>query len=73
MRASDGLHTTYVRGAASATHAIGARLADIRFAGGWATTSNVLEAKYIEITMQPSPVAWLFFGYLYIGTLHWGR
>jgi hypothetical protein len=52
------------KGAASAAHAIGARLTDIRFAGGWATTSNVLEAKYIDFTMQPSPAAWLFFGYL---------
>ena len=52
------------KGAASAAHAIGARLTDIRFAGGWATTSNVLEAKYIDFTMQPSPAARLFFDYL---------
>jgi hypothetical protein len=47
--------------AASAALAIGARLTDIRFAGGWATTSNVLEAKYIDFTMHPSPAARLFF------------
>ena len=52
------------KGAASAAHAIGARLTENRFAGGWATTSNVLEAEYIDFTMQPSPAAWLFFGYL---------
>jgi hypothetical protein len=50
------------KGAASEAPAIGARLTDIRFAGGWATTSNVLEAKNIDFTMQPSPAARLFFG-----------
>ena len=39
------------KGAASAAHAIGARLTDIRFAGGWATTSNVFQLKYIDFTM----------------------
>ena len=53
------------KGAASKAHAIGARFTYIRFAGGWATTSNVLEAKYIDFTMHPSPaIAWLFLGYL---------
>ena len=50
--------------AASVAHAIGARLTDIRFAGGWVTTSNVLEDKYIDFTTQPSPVARIVFGYL---------
>ena len=49
---------------ASAVHAIGARLTDICFAGGWETTSNVLEAKYIDFTMHLSLDAWLFFGYI---------
>ena len=52
------------KGAASATNAIGARLTDIRYQGGWATNSNVLETKYIDFTMQPSAAARLFFGYL---------
>jgi hypothetical protein len=52
------------KGAASAANAIGARLADIHYQGGWATKSNVLEAKYIDFTMQPSAAARLFFGYL---------
>ena len=52
------------KGAASAANAIGARLTDIRYQGGWATNSNVLEAKYIDFTMQPSEAARLFFGYL---------
>jgi hypothetical protein len=58
------------KGAASAAHAIGARLTDIRYAGGWSTNSTVLEAKYIDFTMQPSPAAWIFFGFLHRGTLH---
>ena len=57
------------KGAASAAHAIGARLTDIRYAGGWSTNSTVLEAKYIDFTMQPSPAAWIFFGFLHRGTL----
>ena len=56
------------KGAASAAYAIGARLTDIRYAGGWSTNSTVLEAKYIDFTMRPSPAAWIFFGYLYRGT-----
>ena len=56
------------KGAPSAAYAIGARLMDIRYAGGWSTSSTVLEAKYIDFTMRPSPVAWIFFGYLYRGT-----
>jgi hypothetical protein len=52
------------KGAASAAHAIGARLTDIRYMGGWATNSTVLEAKYIDFAMLPSPAARLFFGYL---------
>ena len=56
------------KGATSAVYAIRARLTDIRYAGGWSTNSTVLEAKYIDFTMRPSPNAWIFFGYLYIGT-----
>ena len=56
------------KGAASAACAIGARLTDIRYVGGWSTNSTVLEAKYIDFTMRPFPAAWIFFGYLYRGT-----
>ena len=52
------------KGAASAANAIGARLTDIRYAGGWSTNSTVLEAKYIDFAMLPTPAARLFFGYL---------
>jgi hypothetical protein len=52
------------KGAASASNAIQVHLTDIRFAGGWATNSTVLEAKYIDFAMRPTPVAWIFFGYL---------
>ncbi len=52
------------KGAASAANAIKARLTDIRYQGGWATNSNVLEVKYIDFTMQPAAAARLFFGYL---------
>ncbi len=58
------------KGVASAAHAIVACLADIRFAGGWATTSNVLEAKYIDFTIQPSADARLFFDCLCKGASH---
>jgi len=56
------------KGASSAAYAIAARLTDIRYAGGWSTNSTVLEAKYIDFTMIPSPAAWIFFGFLYRGT-----
>ena len=56
------------KGVASAAYAIGARLTDIRYAGGWSNNSTVLEAKYIDFTMRPSRAAWIFFGYLYKGT-----
>jgi hypothetical protein len=52
------------KGAASAANAIGARLPDIRYQGGWSTNSSVLEANYIDFAMQPSQAARLFFGYL---------
>ena len=52
------------KGAASAAHAILVPLTTIRFMGGWATTSNVLEAKYIDYAMRASPAAFLFFGHL---------
>ena len=56
------------KGSASVAYAIDARLTNIRYAGGWSTNSSVLEAKYIDFTMRPSPAAWIFFGYLYRGT-----
>ena len=46
------LDLTLRKGAASTSHAIGVRLTDIRCAGGWATTSNVLETKYIDFTID---------------------
>ena len=52
------------KGAASAANAIGARLDDVRYMGGWSTNSSVLVAKYIDFAMQPTPAARLFFGYL---------
>ena len=45
------------KGAASVAYAIGARLTDIRYAGGWSTNSTVLEEKYIIFTMRPSQAA----------------
>jgi hypothetical protein len=57
------------KGTASAANAIGARLTNIRYQGGWPTNSKVLEAKYIDFTMQPSAAARLFFGYLCKGNL----
>ena len=39
-------------GATSATYAIGARLIVIRYAGGWFTSSTVLEAKYMDFTIH---------------------
>ena len=53
------------KGSASAANAIGVRLTDIRYAGGWSTNSTVLEAKYIDFAMQPTPAAWIFFGWLF--------
>ncbi len=52
------------KGAASAANAIGARLTDIRYIGGWSTNSNVLTSKYIDFAMRPTPAAHVFFDYL---------
>ncbi len=52
------------KGVASAANAIGVRLTDIRYASEWSTNSTVLEAKYIDFAMLPTPAARLFFGYL---------
>jgi hypothetical protein len=30
--------------------------------GGWAKNSYVIEGKYIDPTMTPSPAAWQYFG-----------
>ncbi len=56
------------KGAASGANAIGARLTEIRYVDGWSTNSTVLEAKYIDFAMMPTPAARLFFGYLCKGT-----
>ena len=56
------------KGVASAAYAIGAKVTDIRYAGGWSINSTVLEAKYIDFIMRPSPAACIIFGYLYRGT-----
>ncbi len=52
------------KGFASAANAIGARLTDIRYIGGWSTKSTDLTAKYIDFAMLPTSGAHLFFGYL---------
>ncbi len=52
------------KGAASAAYAIKVPLTDIRYAGGWSTSSTVLESKYIEFTMRPTQATLLIFGYL---------
>ncbi len=53
------------KGSASAANAIGVQLPDIRYTGGWSTNSYVLEEKYIDFSMQPTPTAWIFFGWLH--------
>jgi hypothetical protein len=53
------------KGSASAANAIGVRMTDIRYAGGWSTNSSVLEAKYVDFAMVPTPAAWIFFGWLF--------
>ena len=52
------------KGAASAANAIKIALNDIRYAGGWSTSSTVLESKYIDFSMAPSKAAYIFFGHL---------
>ena len=52
------------KGAASAANAIGARLTGIRYVGGLSTNSTILEAKYIDFAMLPTPAARVLFGYL---------
>jgi len=54
--------------AASAANAIGVRLTDIRYVGGWSINSTLPEAKYIDFATLPTPAARLFFGYLLKGT-----
>jgi len=56
------------KGAASAANAIDARLTDIRYVGRWSTNSNVMEAKYTDFAMLPTPAAHLFFGYMCKGS-----
>eukprot|EP00873_Tetraselmis_striata_P006003 jgi/Tetstr1/426267/TSEL_016584.t1 len=51
------------KGAASAANAIGAPLSHIRYQGGWATNSDVVQ-DYIDPNVLPSPGAWFFFGHI---------
>jgi len=51
------------KGAAFVANAFGTRQTDIRYVGGWTTNSTVLESKYIDFAMLPTPAARLFFGY----------
>jgi hypothetical protein len=55
------------KGSASAANAIGVQLPAIRYMGGWSTHTTVLEEKYIDFSMQPTPAAWIFFGWLHKG------
>ena len=41
------------KGAASDAYAIKIPLTDIRYAGGWSTSSTILESKYVDFTMRP--------------------
>ncbi len=52
------------KGSASAVNAIGVQLPAIRYTGGWSTHTIVLELKYINFSMQSTPTAWIFFGWL---------
>ncbi len=52
------------KGAASAAYAIKVRLTDIRYAGGWSTSSTVPESKYVDFTMKSIEAALLFCGYV---------
>ncbi len=45
---------------------------DIRYIGGWSTSSTVLTAKYIDFAMLPTPAARLFLGYLCKGVPYEG-
>jgi hypothetical protein len=51
------------KGGVSTTNAIKVPLNDIRYAGGWSTSSTDLEAKYIDLAMPPSKAAYIFFGH----------
>eukprot|EP00873_Tetraselmis_striata_P016980 jgi/Tetstr1/437244/TSEL_025974.t1 len=48
--------------AASAANAIGAPLSHIRYQGGWATSSVIVD--YIDPNVLPSLGAWFFFGHI---------
>jgi hypothetical protein len=52
------------KGAASTANAIKVPINEIRYAGGWSTSSTVLESKYIDFAMAPSKAAYIFFGHL---------
>ena len=55
------------KGSASAANAIGVQLPAIRYTGEWSTHTTVLEKKYIDFSMQPTPAAWIFFGWRHKG------
>eukprot|EP00873_Tetraselmis_striata_P010524 jgi/Tetstr1/430788/TSEL_020573.t1 len=50
------------KGATSAANAIGVPLSHIRYQGGWATNSDVVD--YIDPNVLPSPGAWFFVGHI---------
>ena len=50
-------------GAASACHAVGVSLPSIRYWGGWAATSSVVN-DYIDPTVRADEAAYVFFGWL---------
>jgi hypothetical protein len=52
------------KGAALAANAIKIAINDFCYAGGWWTSSTVLEAKYIDFAMAPSEAAYVFFGHM---------
>ncbi len=52
------------KGAATTANAIKVPLNDIRYSGGWSTSSNVLKSKYINFAMAPSKAAYIFFRHL---------
>jgi hypothetical protein len=50
--------------AASAASCIGAPLYVVKYMGGWPKNNALIEGKYIDPTMNPSPSAWWYFGWL---------
>jgi hypothetical protein len=48
----------------SSANSIKVSVSDIRYAGGWSTSSIVLEATHIDFSMPNSKAAYVFFGRL---------